>query len=156
MPTKSLILPEYRLIWQRYWGSLLRHEIFAARDLVQNAPDYDPSFDVLQDFRGTEENELTHSEVILLAESLKAQRQDIGIPLRLALLAPDDLGFGMGRMFMTLVGDDPLILTATFRTLDEVVDFLALSPEAHVLIRDMATDNIPGTTDRRQTPPRSG
>lgn len=131
MPTESLILPEYRLIWQRYWGSLLRCEIFATRDLVHNAPDYDPSFHVLQDFRGTEETELTHSEVILLAESMKAHRQEIGIPLRLALLAPGDLGFGMGRMFMTLLGDNPLIRTATFRTVDEVVAFLDLPEAAH-------------------------
>ena len=89
MPIQCLILPEHRLIWLRYWGRLTQSGADGARDMALNAPGYDPTFRVLQDFRGTETNELSRSEMILLAETLKARRQQIGIMLRIALLAPD-------------------------------------------------------------------
>lgn len=156
MPTECLILPEHRLIWLRYWGHLTRSETLETRQKTLNAPGYDPSFRVLQDFRGTESNDLSHSEMILMAETLKARRQEIEIPLQLALLAPEDLGFGMGRMFVTLLGEGPLITASAFRELDDALAFLALSPEAQDLIREMSTDEIPKTTAGRQTPPKSG
>lgn len=143
VPTQCLILPEHRLIWLRYWGHLTQSATIATRQMALNAPGYDPTFRVLQDFRGTESNDLSHSEMILMAETLKARRQEIGIPLRLALLAPEDLGFGMGRMFVTLLGEGPLITASAFRDLDDAAAFLELSPEAHDLIRDTTTDESP-------------
>ncbi len=156
MPIQCLILPEHRLIWLRYWGRLTQSGADGAREMAMNAPGYDPAFRVLQDFRGTETNELSRSEMILLAEKLKARRQEIGIPLRIALLAPDDLGFGMGRMFVTLLGEGQFITASAFRDLDEAVVYLKLSPKAHDLIRDTTPDHIPEHTLRRQPPPTSG
>jgi hypothetical protein len=118
----------------RYWGNLTRSELYAMMTGYRNVPDYDPAFDVLQDFRGTETNELTYSDVSMMAENTKAFRQKVGVEVRLALLAPGDLGFGMGRMFTTLLGNCPLINADVFRDLEGAAAFLDLSAQARTLI----------------------
>ncbi|UOA25768.1 hypothetical protein DSM107133_00454 [Pseudosulfitobacter sp. DSM 107133] len=135
MPIECLILPEHRLVWLRYWGNLTRPEIFESFEGFRNVPNYDISFDVLQDFRGTESNDLTHSDVILLAESINNRRQSLGFSVRIAVLAPGDLGFGMGRMFVTLLGESKFITASAFRELNEAAAFLGLSGEACETIR---------------------
>lgn len=135
MPIECLTLPEHRLVWLRYWGNLTRTEIFESFEGFRNVPNYDISFDVLQDFRGTETNELTHSDVILLAESINTRRQSLGFSVRIAVLAPGDLGFGMGRMFVTLLGESQFITASAFRELDEAAAFLGISGEACKIIR---------------------
>ncbi|MCR8827383.1 hypothetical protein [Pseudosulfitobacter koreensis] len=128
------MFPQHSLVWFRFWGDLNRLEINTLMSTYWHAPGYDPAFAVLQDFRGTDTNDLTHSELVLMAEKLKALRQKLGISMRLALLAPGDLGFGMGRMFVTLLGNAPLVTASAFRDLEGVGAFLNLTPEARALI----------------------
>lgn len=109
-----------------------------------HAPGYAPAFGVSQDFRGTDIDDLTHFELVLMAEKLKALRQKLGISMRLALLAPGDLGFGMGRMFVTLLGNAPLVTASACRDLEGVGTFLNLTPEARALIGspDVTPSNV--------------
>ena len=86
-------------------------------------PDYDHGADDLVDLRAVERFGVTESGLKNIM-TLFAPVDQLGIPTRLAIVAPDDDVYGVSLMYQTLRGDDVPEQIEVFRDIGAAEDWL--------------------------------
>ncbi len=125
MPVEFEIDPERGVVFVTATGVLTPEEILSYPPRVIKHPDYDPSYHELVDGRHAEFTAITADTLY----SLIGVGEGLGIDARhrIALVAPNELAFGVGRQYEMMVGETNNELRV-FRTLDDARSWLGLDP----------------------------
>jgi hypothetical protein len=103
MPITYRILPDQRLVWAEARGTILAGELFEYQRTVWSRPEVQ-GFDELVDMTAvTEIPDPSHASLRTLAVLSAGMDAPAGHS-KFAIVAPDDLAFGLGRMYQTLRG----------------------------------------------------
>jgi hypothetical protein len=95
MPIEIAVLPRQRLVETRASGQVEDADLLSATDRIAVDPDFDAGFDQLVDL-----SDATGSSVSPAGLRTMLGRDPIFAPsARRAVVAPEDLGFGLARMF---------------------------------------------------------
>jgi hypothetical protein len=117
MPLSYRIDPEHSLILTTASGVLTDEHVLAHKKSLTADPDYDPSMKELTDLRAVTELDVTTQGVSAMA-GYDRNNPDTEGRHRLALVASEDVVFGMARMYqMTTVESDNRV--GGFRTMKE-------------------------------------
>ena len=120
MSAQYRIDSERRVIFSSATGVLTDEDLHEHQAQLLADPFFDPGFDQLWDFTRVSAVEVSPEALRHLAHSRSYKAS-----ARRAVVAPDDLRFGMGRMFQLLHDEAPEELRV-FRSLDEARRWLAL------------------------------
>lgn len=101
---------------------------------LKSEPQFNPDFVLLNDFRRVESFDMGFSEMANVAADAKKLNWGEIAPKKVAFLATSQLTYGMTRMFQTLMAGDGRVAIEICGTVQEVADFLELSPSAQTLI----------------------
>jgi len=123
MPASYKIDKKNRWVHTVHWGVLSHADIVSIVDRGLKDPDFDPTFGEIADF-----TEVTQVDVS--AEDIRelAQKNIFSPHSRRAIVVPNDLIFGLARMYEILRDLQGETGIRVFRTLDEALDWVA--PEA--------------------------
>ncbi|HXY00091.1 MAG TPA: hypothetical protein VEI54_04165 [Candidatus Limnocylindrales bacterium] len=108
-----------RLILTSGSGPLTFDEAFSYQQRLFSDPDFDPSYSQIADFTQFTSFELSAAEVQRLAEKSNFAPQS-----RRAFIVPNDVSFGLARMFEMLRADLGEENLRVFRSLDEALDWV--------------------------------
>ena len=125
MPAFYKIDKERRLVLTSGIGVFNKEEAQAHQTRLLADPDFDPGYSQLLDFTHVTRFDLTAADVRLLA-----QRNIFSPDSRRAFLVPNDVGFGLGRMYEMLreaAGESGIRI---FRNLEEALDWVLSKQEA--------------------------
>lgn len=112
-----------RLRVARFTGDITDAIMVDAYRSVVSAPDYDPEANDLVDLRAVTRFGITANgmrDVMVMFAPI----DQLGIPTRLAIVAPADAVYGVSRMYQMLRGDDVPETIEVFRSLDEAMVWL--------------------------------
>lgn len=104
-------------------GTLNDADLMGAYAQLLQDPDYDHGADDLVDMRAVDHLGVTQSGLEKIME-LFAPVDQLGIPTRLAIVAPGDQVYGVSLMYQTLRGDDVPEQIAVFREMSEAEEWL--------------------------------
>lgn len=126
MPIDYRIYADKRLVVCRGTGVVTDPEIFGYQREVWTRPEV-AGFDELADMTGAESFAVPHPDRVRELAALAAS-MDTPKPSRMAIVAPQDIAFGLGRMFETNreMDDRSTKTVAVFRTLEEALAFLGI------------------------------
>lgn len=117
MPATYRVDTEQRLVVLTLTGVVTGAELDGVRAQIRQDPAFDPSFPVLVDASELNPAALTSATVRARAANLPAQ------PMRIALVAPADAVFGIGRMYQMMTEGSGNVIEV-FRGTDEAVAWL--------------------------------
>jgi hypothetical protein len=123
MPATFEIDHDARLVRSRAWGVLVDDDLAATQSGVRADPRFDPEYSQLFDFSAVTEVRVTRDGLLALAS-----RTPYAPTSRRAMVVPDDLGFGMARMYQMLSGRDPEYFRP-FRSVDAAMRWLEGLPD---------------------------
>jgi hypothetical protein len=104
-------------------GSIEDGDLMGAYAELLRDPEYDHGADDLVDLRAVERFGVTESGLKNIM-ALFAPVDQLGIPTRLAIVAPNDDVYGVSLMYRTLRGDDVPEQIEVFREMDAAEDWL--------------------------------
>ena len=119
----------------RFSGRIDYQELQDVLDELPLLPDFRPHLKLIADFRDCATT-MTGQEVQKLAAYARRSDASWG-ETRWALLAPDDVIFGLSRMYMALT-EDYQVETHVFRSVDETDDWLGLGVGLEEALRHAA------------------
>jgi hypothetical protein len=90
---------------------------------VFNHPDWRPGHSYIFDHTLLDASKLTKADVQRIAEIARVRRSKYGVK-RSAVVAPNDVEYGIVRMWMVYAEDETQIPTNVFRTLEEAEAWL--------------------------------
>lgn len=114
MPTKLTIEPKSRMVFSSYYGEMTTTDLVQHIARIRKHPDFNPDFDELIDASGVTSFEVPSYDV----RELASHDSPFHARARRVLVAPQDLIFGLGRMFQTF-GSEQRPHFIVVRTLDE-------------------------------------
>lgn len=130
MPYQYAIDPERELVVIRASGSLDVEDVERMSREVYDDPDTHRGCRILVDFSEVAELDLFHDDVLRLAD-LHGQLQERIGRSRIAIFAPRDAVYGVGRMWHSLQPDWEAD-AALFRTRPEALAWLGIPPDARL------------------------
>ena len=120
MPASYKIDKENRWVHSVYWGVFSRADLVSIVERGLKDPDFDPSFGEIADLTEVTQVEVSGDDIREIAQ------KNIFSPLsRRAIVVPNDVLFGLARMYeilRELQGESGI---RVFRTLDEALDWVA-------------------------------
>lgn len=119
MPAFYRIDKERRLVLSTGAGEFSKADVLAHQEKLVNDPDFDPSFSQIADFTQVTELNLSAEDVRQLAEKAVFSPHS-----RRAIIAPNNLVFGLSRMFEILRENHGDMGIRAFRTLEEALDWV--------------------------------
>jgi hypothetical protein len=119
MPAFYKIDKEHRIVLSTAHGVLTRADVLAHQENLLKDPDFDPGYSQIFDFSQVTAFELSAEEIRGLAK-----RSVFSPHSHRALIAPSDLGFGLGRMFEMLRENEGELGIRVFRTLEQALDWV--------------------------------
>jgi len=125
MPVKNNIVLDQRIIITLMFGRITQDDVTGLYTALIADPKFDPSFDHLVDLSGVEEIAVT-SDIV---RSLARRELAYHTKSRCALVAPQDVTFGMARMYISV--RDHRREYRVFRERAEAESWLALPKIAH-------------------------
>jgi hypothetical protein len=131
MPIDYRIDPQRRLVWADAKGLLTAQELFDYQQAVWSRPDVQ-GFDELVDMRAVTEIAAPSPAVLRALATLSASMDSPRDRSKFAIIAPDDLAYGLGRMYQVYrgLGSSASKEVAVFRTIQEGLDWLGLPPRS--------------------------
>lgn len=120
MPGSYLIDEARRLVFSRGWGVLTDDELHWHAETLAADPRFDPGHSQVVDFRDLSEIQVTAEGIRCLAHMNPFRRDS-----RRAVIAPDDVSFGLTRMFEILTQSDPDQFRV-FRTVGPALEWVGL------------------------------
>ena len=106
-----------------FTGSVDDADLIGAYAKLLRDPDYDHGADDLVDLRGVVHFGVTEAGLGNIM-AMFAPVDQLGIPTRLAIVAPGEHVYGISLMYQTLRGDDVPEQIAVFRKIDEAEEWL--------------------------------
>ena len=125
MPASYKIDKKNRWVHTVHWGVLSRADFVSIVDRGLKDPDFDPSFGEIADFTEVTQVEVSGDDIRELA-----QKNIFSPHSRRAIVVPNDVIFGLARMYEILRDLQGETGIRVFRTLDEALDWVA--PKARV------------------------
>jgi len=119
MPSSYVIDKERKLVITTAWGDCNAEDVLEFRKQVLRDSDFDPSFSQLADFTGVTKVDVSPDEVRMLATKSPFSTQS-----RRALVADNQVIFGLSKMFGILRNLRGEKLIRVFRTRSEALDWL--------------------------------
>jgi hypothetical protein len=119
MPSSYVIDKERKLVITTAWGDCKADDVLEFRKQVLRDRDFDPSFSQLADFTGVTKVDVSPDEVRMLATKSPFSTQS-----RRALVADNQVIFGLSKMFGILRNLRGEKLIRVFRTRSEALDWL--------------------------------
>ena len=119
MPSSYVIDKERKLVITTAWGDCNADDVLEFRKQVLKDRDFDPSFSQLADFTGVTKVDVSPDEVRMLATKSLFSTQS-----RRALVADNQVIFGLSKMFGILRSLRGEKLIRVFRTRSEALDWL--------------------------------
>lgn len=119
MPAFYKIDKDRRLVLTTGSGVYTLADAVSHMDKLTKDPDFDPKFSQIVDFTQVTRIELSADEIRRLA-----QRTIFSASSRRAFIAPDEVAFGIGRMFQILRGLEGEQGIRIFRSLEEALDWV--------------------------------
>ena len=119
MPQFYKIDKERRLVLSTAAGVYCRADAVAHMEKLSKDPDFDPSYSQIADFTQVTEFDISAKEIRELA-----QKSIFSPDSHRALIAPSDLGYGLGRMFEMLRENQGEMGIRVFRSLEEALDWV--------------------------------
>ena len=119
MPSSYVIDKERKLVITTAWGDCNADDVLEFRKQVLKDRDFDPSFSQLADFTGVTKVDVSPDEVRMLATKSPFSTQS-----RRALVADNQVIFGLSKMFGILRNLRGEKLIRVFRTRSEALDWL--------------------------------
>jgi len=98
MPIEYQILPRTRLVKARGYGVFTYDDVFGYQREVWSRPDV-AGFDELIDMTAVERIELPSADGVRQLAALSASMDDPGTASKFAIVAPQDIAYGLGRMY---------------------------------------------------------
>jgi len=127
MPESPKISFSYNPVARRriatFTGRVEDADLIGAYAELLRDPDYDHGADDLVDMRGIEHFGVTQAGLENIM-ALFAPVDQLGIPTRLAIVAPGEEVYGVSLMYQTLRGDDVPEQISVFRGMDEAEEWL--------------------------------
>jgi hypothetical protein len=110
------ILPEQALIVIVHHAKASFKELLAFRERLHSDPQYSPDHDVI--------NDVTNLKSQYAAKDVRSMAM-AGFPkMRIAIIAPSDISFGVSRMWATRVEGQSKVNVCVFRETQAAVDWL--------------------------------
>lgn len=129
------ILPEYGLLWKRYFGNVTQQQLADLGQQVMSDRRYDRTMSVFDDMRGLKTLDIDYNHISALSRDVRGGFGDCPAPVKFAICAPGDLAYGLGRMFQTLMSDFDKLDIGVFRDIDETLDFLDIPDTKRPMLR---------------------
>ena len=114
MSTRLSIDTKDRMVYSSYYGDMTTTDLVQHIAAIRKHPDFNPDFDELIDATGVTSFDVSSDDVRELASHDSPFHADA----KRVLVAPQDLIFGLGRMFQTF-GSEQRPHFVVVRTLDE-------------------------------------
>ena len=114
MATKLTIDPKLKIVYSTYYGDMTTTDLVQHIAAIRKHPDFDPDFDELIDASGVTAFDVPSDDV----RELASRESPFHARAKRVLVAPQDLVFGLGRMFQTF-GNEQRPHFVVVRTLDE-------------------------------------
>ncbi len=119
MPFFYKIDKERKLVMSTAAGELTKNEVLTLQDQLRKDPDFDPNFSQLTDLTHVTAMNITGAEMQELAE-----RTAFSPKARRAVIASNDLAFGLARMFEQIREAKGDLGIRVFRKLEEALDWI--------------------------------
>jgi hypothetical protein len=128
MPIEYSIDPARRLVSAKGHGTLTEHEVFAYQKEVWSRPEV-AGFNELMDMTDANVSEPPTTARLRKLATLSASMDPEGVRSKFAIVAPQLLAFGLGRMYEAYRAMEPASTkeVAVFRTMDEALAFLGIA-----------------------------
>jgi hypothetical protein len=114
MPTKLTIEPQLRMVYSSYYGDMTTTDLVQHIAAIRTHPKFDPNFDELIDATEVKSFDVPSDDV----RELASHESPFHPHAKRVLVAPQDLVFGLGRMFQTF-GSERRPHFIVVRTMDE-------------------------------------
>jgi len=109
-------------------GTLTDRDILEHKKRLHADPAFTPGMHEMSDVRGVSDLQVTPHGVKRMVAHDAAQGSDAGSH-RLAIIASEDVVYGMARMYETLSDGNPSPSVAVFRDYDAAAKWLGLAPD---------------------------
>lgn len=123
MPHQTKLLGDLGVVVIQFSGHIAYEELQKALEVLPNLPGFRPHLKLIADFRDCQTS-MTGREMQKLAEAARKTDSAWG-ETKWAFLAPEDVIFGLSRMYMALT-EDYQAETHVFRSLEETEGWLEL------------------------------
>ena len=114
MSTRLMIDTEAKIVYSTYHGTVKTEDLIRHIEAIRSHPQFDPDFDELIDATGVTVLDIASTEV----RELAFHESPFHPAAKRVLVAPQDVVFGLGRMFQTL-GSESRPYFIVVRSLDE-------------------------------------
>ena len=119
------ISPEYNLIIIVHKRTIKDDEFLAFYRSLFKSDSFDPSMNFLVDLRETDSTPRTSDALRQFAEFARRILGDAGTPQKVAVVAPNDISFGLARMYEVLSNDVPWDFVV-FRSMEAALAWLGV------------------------------
>ncbi|HKT23898.1 MAG TPA: hypothetical protein VJR04_04815 [Terriglobales bacterium] len=114
MATKLTVDLKLKIVYSTYYGDMTTTDLVQHIAAIRKHPDFNPDFDELIDASGVRSFDVPSDDV----RELASRESPFHPHAKRVLVAPQDLVFGLGRMFQTF-GNEQRPHFVVVRTLDE-------------------------------------
>ena len=135
MPTKVAFEPEAGVVVLELGGEVTLDETEEALEAIPSRPWFRPRLKMVADARNCT-TRMTGKDVERLA-AFARQLDDAWGETRWAVLAPDDLVYGLARIYMALT-EDYQVQTHVFRNVQDVNDWLGIGVDIEEILKRAA------------------
>ena len=126
MPITYQLKPEERLVIIVHAGTVTDDKFLSFYKASYKDSRFDKSFNLLVDLRHAENSVRSATALNELAGFMRKQYADTTARPKVAVVAPEDISFGLARMYEVFSGDVPWEF-AVFRAADAALAWLGLS-----------------------------
>jgi len=125
MPIKQSMLPDHNLVILKHEGSIPDEEFLDFYKKFFMSNDVDLSMNLLVDLREADSTPRSQEALHQFAEFIGSSLSGIQTRIKVAVIAPDDLSFGLARMYEAYSDIVPWDFVV-FRVLDAALAWLGL------------------------------
>jgi hypothetical protein len=127
MPIEYEIDTRQKVVWARARGVLVNTDMFDYQREVWTRPEV-AGYDEIVDMSGATKVEMGDADRMIQLATLAASSDSPEKPSRMAIVAPETLHYGLGRMYQAYRELDPRSTkeVRVFRSIDEALDWLGL------------------------------
>ena len=126
MPIKYQLKPDERLVILVHVGAVPDDEFLSFYKSLYEDTRFDKSFNMLIDLRHTESSVRSSATLNEIADFIRKQCVSTTARLKVAVVAPEDISYGLARMYELLSSDVPWEFSV-FRDADAALAWLGLS-----------------------------
>ncbi|SNR65779.1 hypothetical protein [Puniceibacterium sediminis] len=130
MPVGYKIRADFSVMVATFYGDVVVDEIRDALLDYQKDPGFDGRYCVLADLADCSFPEGNFDDYVQLAYRLRSHFEVRDPNSRTAFFAPEDVGFGISRMYQTIAADRASYTMEVFRTAEEALRFVRVDPQA--------------------------